>query len=103
MPSLLAGVGEFLERVALERRGLDAPIGERGAEHAEAVVMLAGDDDVFHAGVLGGAHPVVGVEFHRIELRHELGVLESGIFVSFMIHSPAPDVGLPSHAPAGTE
>ena len=49
-----------------------------GAEHAEAVVVLGGDDDVFHAGVLGQAHPLLGVELHRVELAGELLVLRDG-------------------------
>ena len=75
---VVAGLGQLLERVALEGGGLDAPIGLVGPEHAEAVVVFGGDDDVFHAGILGQAHPFLGVELHRVELAGELLVLGDG-------------------------
>ena len=45
--------------------------------HGEAVVMLAGDHDVLHAGVLRHLHPRFGVELHGIELLRELLVFAS--------------------------
>ena len=77
--ALRAGVGELLEHVALERRGVDDVVGAGlRLEHREAVVMLRGDHDVFHARVLRELHPRVGVELHRVELRRELLVLAHG-------------------------
>lgn len=63
-------VGVFLggaaeERHAGEGAGLGAIVGE-------AVVVLAGDHDVAHAGALKETGPFVGVEVDRIE---GLGVL----------------------------
>ena len=72
---LAARIGQLFERIALERGGLDAPIGLVRAEHAKAVVVLGGDDDIFHPGVLGEAHPLFGVEPHGVELARELLVL----------------------------
>ena len=75
-PRFRAGVGQLLERVALERRALGAPVGQLGAEHAEPVVVLAGDDDVLHARIFGDAHPLPGIEVHRVE-----GFLQQMVFL----------------------
>ena len=45
----------------------DAKVGLLGVEHAEAVVVLGGEDDVLHAGGLGHACPSGGVEPGGIE------------------------------------
>ena len=48
---LVAFIGEELEDVALIGRPLhDRPVGNLGIKHGEAVVMLARDGDVLHAG-----------------------------------------------------
>ena len=53
-----AGGGQFLQRIAMKRRRLhDVPRTGFRVEHREAVVMLGGDDDVFHAGVFGESSP----------------------------------------------
>ena len=44
----------------------------------ESVVMLGGNDQVFHAGGFGHAHPVLGVELGGVELAVELVILVSG-------------------------
>jgi hypothetical protein len=64
----MTGIGELPNRVALERRALHNVVVARGAVvHREAVVVLRGDDDVLHPGVLRGAHPCVGVEAGWVE------------------------------------
>ena len=47
-------------------------------EHVEAVVMLAGDDDVFHPGIFRDAHPFLCVELDGVELLSEFFVLRHG-------------------------
>jgi len=42
--------------------------------HGEAFVMLAGDHDIFMPASWR-YEPIRGVEFHRVELRHEFGIL----------------------------
>ncbi len=87
-----AGGGQFLQRIALERRGVhDVVRAGLGAVHREAVVMLAGDDDVLHAGVLGHLHPLLGIELHRIELRGQLLVLLDRDLGP--VHDPLADAG----------
>ena len=70
-----AGVGQFLHDVAFKRGRHDVEVGVFGVEQAEAVVVLGGDDDVLGPGILGDPDPLVGIEFHRIELLHKLFVL----------------------------
>ena len=98
-----AGLGQLLERVALERRGIhDVVLADLGAIHREAVVVLAGDDDVFHPGVLGQLHPFLGVELHRIELCGKLLVFLHRNLGA--VHDPLADAGdrLALPFPAGT-
>ena len=38
-------------------------------------IVMQGDDDVLHAGILGQQHPLLGIELHRVELGSELGVI----------------------------
>ena len=62
-PLLAALLGQLLEHVALVGRALDdVPIAHLRVEHGEAIVVLAGDGDVFHARGLGQRHPLGGVE-----------------------------------------
>ena len=64
----MGGVGQLAADVAMEGRRGDAVVGaELRGPHREAVVMLGGEDDVFHARALGQPHPGVGVELHRVE------------------------------------
>ena len=52
------GLGEGFEQIALAPRGLHGvPVGIGGIIQREAVVVLGGDDDVFHAGVRGELCP----------------------------------------------
>ena len=87
---LLAGGGEFLERVAAERSRLgNVPVGGLRVEHGKAIVVLRGDDHVFHPGVPSGAHPFVGVELDRIKLLRVCAVFRHGDFAT--VHNPFPD------------
>jgi hypothetical protein len=74
----VAGIGQLLQDIALEGRGGNVEIRVLGIEQAEAVVMLGGDDDVFHTGAFCHPHPLVGIEPDRVELAHELVVLGKG-------------------------
>ena len=44
-------------------------------EHSEAVMMLGGNDDVFHAGIFGGLDDFSGVKFDGVKLAGQRGVL----------------------------
>ena len=88
----LARVGQFLERIAMEGRGVvDVVLADRRAIHGEAVVVLAGDDDVLHAGVFGHLHPCFGIELHGVELLGELFVFLHRNLGA--IHDPFADAG----------
>ena len=87
-----AGGGEFLQRIALEGRGVDdIVLAGLGAVHGEAVVMLAGDHDVLHAGIVGHLDPLFGVEFYGIELGGQLFVFLDGNLGA--VHDPLADAG----------
>ena len=67
---LAAGVGHLLDHVALAaapRAVLHAVLGVLARPEAEAVVVLAGEDEQLHAGLLAGRGPLVGVEGRGIE------------------------------------
>src|SRR5262249_26988280 len=83
---LFAGFGKFLEGVAGERSGFDAPIGQVRSPKPETVMMFAGDDDVFYAGAFSDGYPLPGIELHGIELRHQFLVLGDGNLRGF--HDP---------------
>ena len=75
------------ERVRVVRRGVDdVVVGQLAGEHAEAVVVLARDGDVAHAGLLGQLDPGLGIESGRVETRGELGVLADRELV--VVHDP---------------
>ena len=60
---------QFFHRVALESGGFDdCIVAHLRVEHAEPIVVFAGNHDVADAGVLGGLNPLRGVEFYRIKL-----------------------------------
>ena len=72
----VAFLGQRLQGIFAIRRSVhDVPLALFGAEHGEAVVVLAGDGDVFHPRALGQRHPGGGIELHRIELRRQLRIL----------------------------
>ena len=52
-------------------------------------MVLAGDDDVFHAGLLGNLHPFVGIVLDRIELLGELAVFGNRNLAA--VHDPLAD------------
>ena len=73
-----SGLGEFFQRIAAEGGRLDdIVIVPARIEHGETVVMLAGDDHVFHSGFRCGAHPAVGIEIRRVEIRRQFPVFRS--------------------------
>ena len=91
LDSLLAAfLGQLLKRVALERRRIDDVERVRlRIEHREAVVMLRGDHDVFHARRLGQRNNIVGAEARWVELRCQCLVIryrDRGI-----VHDPLAD------------
>ena len=54
--------------VAIERCVVhDVVIADPRIIHGEAVMMFGRDDDVFHAGLLGQCHPLLGIEIGRVE------------------------------------
>ncbi len=64
---LPAGVRERLHDVPAERGGHDVEVGLGRVEEAEPVVVLGGDHDVLHAGLLRQADPGERIEFPRVE------------------------------------
>ena len=67
---LAAGVGNLLDHVALAappRAVLDRVLGVLAGPEAEAVVVLAGEHQPAHAGLLGRADDLVGVEIGGVE------------------------------------
>lgn len=66
---LPAGLVQRLERAFAVGCCLhDIPVTRLAVKQREAVMMLAGDDDVLHPGFLRQAHPGVGVVLDRVEL-----------------------------------
>ena len=60
---LVAGGFEFAQRVVSKfARFDDIVVIDFGIKHRHAVMVHGGDDDVAHAGFLGRAHPLVGIE-----------------------------------------
>ncbi len=74
----VAGVGEHGDDVALVRGVHHVEVGLLGVPEAEAVVVLGGEADVFHAGVLEDVEPGVGVAFGGVELVDKGLVLGAG-------------------------
>ena len=77
---LAGGDGEFLQRVAGERRGVDDVERMGGLEHGEAVVVLRGDDDPLHAGGFRDADDLAGVKGGRVEVLRLREVVGLGDF-----------------------
>jgi hypothetical protein len=70
----VAGVGEFLHGVAFEPGGVVEIVGgDFRRIHGEAVVVLGGDDEVFHAGVFKEVDPGGGVELFGVEGGDDVG------------------------------
>ena len=80
------GLGQLSQRIAPERGIGNFVITQGGIEHAEAVMVAAGDDHVFLSGVGGQFHPFSGVEFYRVEQRDQFLVFEYGDFLP--MHDP---------------
>ena len=69
------GLCDFAHHIALARSPravADGVIGGRGGPQAEAIVMLAGEDDAAHATIGKGADNGVGIEGGGIE---DVGIL----------------------------
>ena len=64
---LAGGLGELFDHVAFEGGAHDVVVGEGRIEHAEAAVVLRGEHDVFHAGVLGDLDKGAGVELGGVK------------------------------------
>ena len=56
-------------RIGVKRhfRGRDAEIGQPRVKHAETVVVLRGEDDIFHGRRLSDPRPLLRIEFDRVE------------------------------------
>ncbi len=85
-----AGLRQLFHRVPLEGGGVhDIVFAGFGMVHGKAVMMLAGDDDIFHPGVFSHFHPFFGVKLDRIELGGQLFVFLHWDFGA--VHDPFPD------------
>ena len=60
------GLHIFLHQIPAEGGAGDLEVGVLGIKHAEAVVMLGGQNSILHAGGLGGAGPLTGGEVHPL-------------------------------------
>ena len=69
MPCFVQASPMLLEDVPIEQGKIHAVVvGDLRVPHTEAVVMLGGDYNVLHSGVLNGLHPCVRIKLHRVEL-----------------------------------
>ena len=67
---------QVLHRIVMPRRCLDdVVVGHLRIEHRKAVVVLAGDDDVFHPRVFRRLNPLARVELNGVELGGEFLVV----------------------------
>ena len=91
-PLLLAGLGKFLHGVALGGGGLDhiEVVGLR-VIHRKAVVVFAGEDDVFHAGILREFGDGLGVELVGSEGGGEFLVFPDRNAGHAPVHNPLAD------------
>ena len=64
----------ILARIALETAVGDIEIGGLGVPQAETVVMLGGENHIFHAGILCHACPLFGVKLHGVEIVNQAPV-----------------------------
>src|SRR5207253_11363945 len=81
-----------LERVPLVRRRIDDVVArDLRVEDSEPVVMLRRDHHVLHPGVLGDAHPFIGIEPRGVEAVDELLVVRDGDVTP--AHDPFADAG----------
>ena len=62
-----AGVRQFTHDIALEGRVGDVVVGVARVPQAEAVMVLAGEDDALHARLDNRLHPLFAVESGRVE------------------------------------
>ena len=87
-----AGGRQLSKRVALERRGvINIVTIDFAMKHGKAVVMLGGDDHVFHARRLSERHPLLGVEFFGIKLLGVTRISGDGDFG--VVHDPFAEAG----------
>ena len=65
-------LGELLDDVSLERRGVhDIVVTRIRIKQSKSVMVLGGDDHVLHACLLGDRHPLCSIEFRGVELRRQ--------------------------------
>ena len=99
-PRLGASGGEFLHGIAFERSGIDDVERIRlRVVHRETIVMLCGDDDVFHARVFCEGDDGIRIKALRIECAREFLVLGGGNPGHAFFHDPLADavVGFTIH------
>ena len=77
-----AGVGQHFENVFSVRGVHDVEISIFGVPHAEAVVMLGGKADIFHAGPLGQQNPLFGVILHGIKFSGQRFIFFAGQIIA---------------------
>ena len=76
---LITGLGQFSYHVAAKGRGVHhvEAVGP-GMEEGEAVVVLAGHDEILHPAFLCQTDPLVRVKIHRVKGRCQLVVFCHG-------------------------
>ena len=87
-----AGISEFMHGIFCPRRRCcDVETAGLGIIHRKTVVMLAGDDDVFHARFLGEPGDGAGIEFLRVEGARQFFVLRGRDVGHLRMHDPLAD------------
>src|SRR5262245_48892557 len=84
---LPALVSQHFEDVLLVWSAIhDVIVRHLGIEHRKAVMMLAGNSDVFHSGCLGQSNPFSRTELRWIELRRDFLIF--GNWNLLFVHDP---------------
>ncbi len=84
-----AGIRQFLHRVAAKRSCVHyVEFVALGVIHGETVVMLACDDDIFHAGVFGQLGNLHCVEILRVECTGNIFIFLTVGIGHVLVHKP---------------
>jgi hypothetical protein len=74
-----AGVCQFFHHIPLERSGIHHIEGIcLAVEHSKAIMVLGGENEVFHTCILSQGNPLVRIEVNGIEALGKLGIFRIG-------------------------
>ena len=87
--NLLASLGEVFHRVTSEGSCIhDIEFICLGVIHRKAIMMLTGDDDVFHARILGELSNGLRVEINRVKIIGQFPIFRNGNTSHVGVHDP---------------